>query len=208
MSRRLAIAASFLGLAVGLGLVGEQGYLAVKARVAERLVDRAYAAYLKDGGAHPPWSWADTYPIGRLGVPRLGVRRTLLAGASGTSLAFGPGHIDGTARPNARGNCCVAGHRDTSFAFLGDLRVGDVLWLETRQALVHYRVTERSVVSMWDTEVLERSATTRLTLITCWPLDAWTPGPERLVVVAEPYRGPEIANGGQAPWWSDPSLSL
>ncbi len=208
MNRRLGIAAGFLTLALGLGLVGEQGYLAVKAKLAERLIDRAYAAYLEDGAAHPPWSWADTHPVGRLGVPRLGVRRTLLAGASGTSLAFGPGHIDGTAAPNTTGNCCVAGHRDTSFAFLGELRVGDVLWLETRRVRLHYRVTERSVVSMWDSEVLDRTATPRLTLITCWPLDAWAPGPDRLVVVAEPYGEGAMANGGQAPWWSDPSLSL
>jgi sortase (surface protein transpeptidase) len=51
-----------------------------------------------------------------------------------------------------------------------------------------YRVAERSVRSMWDESVLEPlSGTKRLTLITCWPLDEWLPGPERLVVVALPY---------------------
>lgn len=186
MKRRLAAAACFLFLAAGLAMFGEQGYLALKARLAERLIARAYAEYLQDGLAHPPWSWADTHPIGRLGVPRLGVQRTLLAGASGASLAFGPGHIDGTAAPNSPGNCCVAGHRDTSFRFLGDLRVGDVLWLETQGARIDYRVTERSVRSMWDGGVQDRTSDPRLTLITCWPLDGWMPGPERLIVVAEP----------------------
>jgi len=175
--------------------------MALKARLAERLISRAYVAYLQDGLAHPPWSWADTHPIGRLSFPRLGVQRTLLAGASGTSLAFGPGHIDGTARPNTSGNCCVAGHRDTSFDFLGDLRVGDALWLETRDARIHYRVIERSIRSMWDDDVLDRTTNPRLTLITCWPLDALLPGPERLVVVAEPAadENRQTANGGQAP---------
>ncbi len=189
MRRRLAVAGCFLCLAAGLALFGEQGYLVLKARLAERLIARAYAEYLQDGRAHPPWSWADTHPIGRLGVLRLGVQRTLLAGASGTSLAFGPGHIDGTAAPNSPGNCCVAGHRDTSFRFLDDLRVGDVLWLETRGARIDYRVTERSVRSMWDGGVLDRTPDPRLTLITCWPLDGWVPGPERLVVVAKPSTG-------------------
>ena len=195
MRRRLAVAGCFLCLAAGVALFGEQGYLVLKARLAERLIARAYAAHLEDGAVHPPWSWADTHPIGRLGVPRLDVQRTLLAGASGTSLAFGPGHIDGTAAPNTQGNCCVAGHRDTSFGFLGDLRIGDVLWLETRQARVHYRVIERSVRSMWDDGVLQRTATPRLTLITCWPLDEWLPGPERLVVAAEPYSGDVYQTG-------------
>jgi len=207
--RRLAIAGCFLSLATGLALFGEQGYLALKARLAERLIERAYTTYMQDGGVHPPWSWADTHPIGKIGIPRLGVQRTLLAGASGTSLAFGPGHIDGTAAPNGPGNCCVAGHRDTSFAFLGDLQVGDVLWVETRQARIHYRVTARSVRSMWERGVMDRTPERRLTLITCWPLDALMPGPERLVVVAESYAdGGRADNGGQASWWSDPSLSL
>ena len=109
MRRRLAIAGCFLSLATGLALFGEQGYLALKARFADELIERAYAAYLLDGESHPPWSWADTHPIGRIGIPRLGLQRTLLAGASGSSLAFGPGHVDGTAAPNAPGNCCVAG---------------------------------------------------------------------------------------------------
>jgi sortase A len=191
-------------VATGGALFADQGYLALKARLAERLIARSYAAYLRDGRAHPPWSWADTHPIGRLSAPRLGVRRTLLAGASGTSLAFGPGHIDGTAAPNTPGNCCVAGHRDTSFRFLGDLRVGDVLWLETQGARIDYRVTERSVRSMWDAGVLDRTAEPRLTLITCWPLDGWVPGPERLVVVAKPYtpsdlfRSNPLAGSGQS----------
>jgi sortase A len=199
--RRLKIAGCFLCLAVALALFGEQGYVALKARLAERLISRAYTAYLQDGAAHPPWSWADTHPIGRLDFPRLGIQRTLLAGASGTSLAFGPGHIDGTAAPNTPGNCCVAGHRDTSFGFLGDLHIGDALWLETQDARIRYRVIERSVRSMWDGAVLERTPHPRLTLITCWPLDAWVPGPERLVVIAEPHaeEDRQAANGGQAP---------
>ena len=51
--------------------------------------------HLADGEAHPPWRWADTSPIARLEVPRLGVRRVVLAGATGAVLAFGPGHIHG-----------------------------------------------------------------------------------------------------------------
>ena len=187
MKHRILPAACFLCLAAGLALFGEQGYLSVKARVAEYLIDRAYSAYLQDGGSYPAWSWADTHPVARLEAPRLGVKRTFLAGASGTSLAFGPGLIDGTAAPNSTGNCCVAGHRDTFFEFLGDLQIGDTLWLETHDARTKYRVSERSVTSMWDESVLEQFPRyRRLTLITCWPLDAWLPGPERLVVVAVP----------------------
>ena len=37
--------------------------------------------------------------MARLSVPRLGLERHVLAGAHGRSLAFGPGHLDGTPLP-------------------------------------------------------------------------------------------------------------
>ena len=189
MKRRLAIAGICLSLATGLALFGEQGYLALKARYAESLIEDAYAAYLDDGGAHRPWSWADMHPVARLEIPRLGVETTVLAGASGSSLAFGPGHIDGTAAPNAPGNSVVAGHRDTWFQFLGDVQPGDRLWVETHEGRLAYEVTSRSVRSTWEGEVVLAQRPGRvLTLVTCWPLDELLPGPDRLVVVAEPVR--------------------
>jgi len=75
-----------LGLLGGGGaLLGEQAWLSVKASLAERLIEHAFAAHLEDGGVHRPWRWADTHPIARLEVPRLGVERIVLAGASGSS---------------------------------------------------------------------------------------------------------------------------
>ena len=58
----------------------------------------------------------------------------VLAGASGRTLAFGPGHVDGTPLPGEHGNAVVSGHRDTHFAFLRDLRCGDVLEVQTAAA--------------------------------------------------------------------------
>jgi len=123
MSRgRLILLGSLLLIGVGGLLLGRHGYLAAKAVVADRLIDRAFLAHLADGRIHRPWGWADMHPIAVLEVGRLGVRRTVLRGASGESLAFGVGHVDGTAPPNAPGNCVLAGHRDRAFAFLADLK--------------------------------------------------------------------------------------
>ena len=63
----------------------------------------------------------------RLEAPDLGVRQIVLAGASGRTLAFGPGHMDGTAAPGASGHAVISGHRDTHFRFLQDLATGDAL---------------------------------------------------------------------------------
>ena len=54
-----------------------------------------------------------------------------LAGVSGRTLAFGPGHVDGTPLPGDPGNSVLSGHRDTHFAFLRELRSGDILLVST-----------------------------------------------------------------------------
>jgi sortase A len=176
-------------LGVGSLLLGEQGYLKVKARLAEILIGRAFAAHLEDGRPHPPWPWADMHPIARLDVARLGVRRLVLSGASGSSMAFGPGHIDGTSPPGGPGNCVLAGHRDSWFAFLEHLERGDRIVLEGRRGARRYVVEETVVTSVTDASVLEPTDRPRLTLVTCWPFGGLRSGPLRYVVVCSPERG-------------------
>ena len=140
------------------------------------------------------------HPVAQLEVPRLGLLRTVLAGASGSSLAFGPGHIDGTAPPNAIGNCALAGHRDGSFAFLNDLRMGDDLILRTNSGSVRYEVQDMLVTDMRDVDLLQPTEDPRLTLITCYPFHALSRSELRYVVVllrsdVNPSRrspGPEV----------------
>jgi sortase A len=189
--RRLLVLVSLAPLAGGAALLADQGWLAAKARVAEMLIERAYASHLDDGRPHRPWSWADMHPVARLEVPRLGLRRVVLSGSSGSSMAFGPGHIDGTAAPNAPGNCAVARHRDTWFAFLEDLQPGDEIRLHTRDVTRRYRVSDLAIHSMYDATVLEPSTRRRLTLITCYPFDALRRSELRYVVSCE-----ELAHGG------------
>lgn len=118
--------------------------------------------------------------------PALGVRRIVLAGATGASLAFGPGHVDGTARPGEPGNCAIAGHRDSWFRFLERLKPGDRVELRTRSGRRSWTVARTRVVDRRDTRSLERGVEDRLTLITCWPFDALGPGPLRYVVELRP----------------------
>ena len=49
---------AFLIVAAGAGLLGRDGYRRVKEIVAVKLVAAATDAYLDDGAAHHPWSWA------------------------------------------------------------------------------------------------------------------------------------------------------
>ena len=129
---------------------------------------------------------ADSWPVARLRAPRLGVDLIVLANATGSTLAFAPGHVDGTAAPGAPGNTVLAGHRDTHFAFLERLRPGDELRLERPGGPeARYAVRSARIVDRARTEILAPAERDLLTLVTCWPFAAVSPGGrERYVVQA------------------------
>jgi sortase A len=183
MKRRAQVVAALL-VAAGLLLLGRDAWLLGKAALAEVLISRAFAAHLDDGAPHRPWDWADTHPIARLEVPRLGVERFVLSGASGTSLAFGVGHVDGTAFPNTGGHTVLAGHRDTRLRFLRHLKVGDRLRVQTRGSDTEYVVESLRIVDHEDGSVLQPTIDDRITLLTCYPFDGLIGGPLRYAVTA------------------------
>jgi sortase A len=185
--KRLRRAGLLLLLAAAAWHAGHAALVEVKARLAQQLVRAAWQRTKAGEADGRPWPWADTRPIARLVVPALRLETFILAGASGRTLAFGPGHVDGTARPGESGNAVVSGHRDTHFAFLRRLREGDAVLVERRDGQVrHYVVSGARVVDRRDRWVASGAFDdTRLTLVTCYPFDALRPGgPLRYVVTA------------------------
>jgi sortase A len=184
-TRKKLFLAAALAIA-GAALFGNGVYLYAKARVAQLLLARAWARTLRGEHDVKPWGWADTWPVARIEFPRQRSSAIVLAGASGRTMAFGPGHVDGTAMPGARGNCAISAHRDTQFAVLRDVAAGDPIVVQSRDGRkIRYRVRETRVVDRRDTSVLDATSADTLTLITCYPFDAVVPGgPLRYVVIA------------------------
>jgi sortase A len=184
--KRLRRAAA-LALAVGIIYLGQGSYIYLKAQLAQLLIERAWQRALAGEPAPRPWPWADTWPVARLEAPGQGVSLFVLSGSSGRTLAFGPGHEQGTPAPGARGNSVIGGHRDTHLAFLEKMHLGDSIRVQRADGVhIHYRVTQLDVLDKRDTWVTRNDAGTRLTLITCWPFDALRAGgDERYVVIAE-----------------------
>lgn len=179
--------------AFGLFQLGGGTWIHAKAALAKTLIADAWNETLQGGVRIRPWPWADTWPVARLDFPTKGRQSTVLAGANGATLAFGPGHLDGTAAPGDPGMTLIAGHRDTSFTLLGDLTLDDPVRLQTADGFWHdYRVTGTAVVDArtpWTPPVPEPGGS-MLTLMTCWPLDAIVAGgPMRYLVFAERERG-------------------
>lgn len=183
--RRLSLAAL-----VGFGLwqIGEGLWIPAKAWLAQRLIAQAWDEAMATRRPVPPWPWADTNPVARLVVPALGVDQIVLAHATGRTLAFGPGHLDGSPAPGAAGLSVVSGHRDTSFRFLADVAPGTALRIQRADgAWVDYVIREIQVVDERTTRLpLVGNGPPQLALTTCYPFDAVMPGgPLRLVALAE-----------------------
>jgi sortase A len=111
----------------------------------------------------------------------------VLAGASGRTLAFGPGHLHGSALPGDAGNAVITAHRDTHFRFLRAINPGDELVVERAGGGTrHFRIRGAYVTDYRDLHLPRDTAVPTLTLVTCYPFDALNPGgPLRYVVVAE-----------------------
>ncbi len=186
MTCRLRRAGLVLLLAVAAWHGGRAAWIEAKAHLAQQLVRRAWHETLAGASDTRPWPWADTQPVARLMVPGRGVELFVLAGASGRTLAFGPGHVSGTPLPGEPGNSVVSGHRDTHFAFLRRLRDGDEVVVERRDGRrQRYAVNGTRIVDHRETWVASDAGDTRLTLVTCYPFDALRPGgPLRYVVTA------------------------
>ncbi len=124
MRQRFVLIAGAVLAAGGLWLTASALFILVKAAVAQILLHRAWDTTLAGGAQVRPWPWADTWPVARLRLPDQDTELIVLAGVSGQALAFGPGHVSGTAPPGETGISMIGGHRDTHLAVLADIRVG------------------------------------------------------------------------------------
>jgi sortase A len=97
---------------------------------------------------------------------------------------MGVGHIDGTALPGEPGNSGIAGHRDTYFRPLKDIRSNDQIVIHTATGLESYEVDWIQITSPGDVAILASTTGTELTLVTCYPFHYIGSAPERFVVHA------------------------
>jgi LPXTG-site transpeptidase (sortase) family protein len=122
--------------------------------------------------------------VGRLVIPRLNVSLIVSEGTSQETLKLGPGHIEDTALPGELGNVAIAGHRDTSFRALKDIRAGDEIGLIAANGTREYIVQSLKIVNPDDVDVLSPSPEPVLTLVTCYPFYYVGHAPQRFIVRA------------------------
>ena len=128
----------------------------------------------------PAGSW-----LARLDAPSVKLSTTVLEGDDDATLSRGSGHIGDTALPGEPGNMGIAGHRDTVFRPLRNIRVGDAMDLTTSDRVYRYRISKTLIVQPEDVYVLDPTPQPTLTLVTCYPFDFVGHAPKRFIVQAE-----------------------
>jgi sortase A len=185
-------------LACGVVLLGYTAFALVDAWIFQRREGRnldrllserraASQAAPQPEAAPPPAAAEKVAPgslIGRIEIPRLLLSVVVIEGIDRTTLRRAVGHIPGTALPGRSGNVGLAGHRDTFFRPLKDLKVKDEILFSTLKGTFKFSVVSLTIVDPDDVGVLAASRDSVLTLVTCYPFYFVGPAPQRWIVRA------------------------
>jgi sortase A len=123
--------------------------------------------------------------VGRVDIPRVGVSAIVREGDDTSTLQHAVGHIPDTALPGQPGNAGLAGHRDTFFRGLRNIRAGDRVSVTTPAGVITYNVRRTTVVDPDDVSVLNPTDGQTLTLVTCYPFYYIGSAPRRFIVQAD-----------------------
>lgn len=192
LARRRTVGQSCLRLAfhiflvVGLLAVGYANYIIVDAQTFQAIQLRKFAHDVPIVEPHSP---AIGERVGEIEMPRLALKAVILQGDSSQVLRRGVGHLPGTPMPGEWGNVGLAGHRDSFFRPLRQIRPGDIIILRTLKGQFQYRVESTRVVSPANIEVLAATDKRELTLVTCFPFNYVGAAPHRFVVRAAQVSG-------------------
>ena len=122
--------------------------------------------------------------LGKISVPRLGVSAIVAEGVDDKTLRHAVGHFPESSFPDQGGNVALAGHRDTFFRGLANIRVNDTIIFETPGGNFKYEVIHTAVVGPQHTELVRSSSPADLTLVTCFPFHYIGSAPKRFIVQA------------------------
>jgi len=178
---RILRGASYFFLVLGLLALGYAGLVFVDAHSYQALEMKKFEP---PGLLYEPHLLLEGEVIGEIQVPRLGLDVMVVQGDSPANLRRAVAHLSKSALPGQWGNVALAGHRDTFFRPLRDIRLGDEIRFTTSVRSFKYAVESIEVVSPTDIRVLESSTGHDLILLTCFPFYYVGPAPQRFVVRA------------------------
>lgn len=123
--------------------------------------------------------------IGSLTIPAINKKLPIVQGTGADELAKGVGHFSQSVLPGEEDNCVLSGHRDTVFAKLGKLKIGDELIVQTAAGTFTYKINRIRIVHKDDKTVIVPTDHAVLTLTTCYPFSFVGYAPDRYILVAD-----------------------
>jgi sortase A len=131
--------------------------------------------------------------IGSLYIPRLKRTIPIIEGTGTKELKKGVGHYIGSVLPGVNDNSVLAGHRESVFRNLGELKLGDFLKVTTDYGKFVYEVHKIRIVIANDRTVIVPTPDAVLTLSTCYPFNLVGSTPKRYIVQAGLVIGEPVA---------------
>jgi sortase A len=178
---RILRGACYFFLALGTLALGYAGFVFADSHTYQALEIKKFK---QAGRLSEPRIMVEGDVIGEIQVSRLGLSAIVVQGGSSANLRRAVGHLSNSALPGESGNVALAGHRDTFFRPLRDIRLGDEIRFKTPARSFDYLVESIEIVAPTDIRVLESSTGHHLTLLTCFPFHYVGPAPKRFVVRA------------------------
>ena len=122
--------------------------------------------------------------LGKITIPALKQTLPIYEGTEDSQLKMGIGHYEKSVLPGVADNSVLAGHRDSVFSQLGNLKIGDLLLVDTRAGKFTYKISGFRIVMADDRTVIVPTKTAVLTLSTCYPFRYIGNAPKRFIVSA------------------------
>jgi sortase A len=88
--------------------------------------------------------------------------------------------------PGELGNVGIAGHRDTHFRPLRNIRLNDEVIVTTKTSTIRYVIDSLRIIHPTDMDILDPTPGPALTLVTCYPFEFIGNAPMRFIVRARP----------------------
>ena len=126
----------------------------------------------------------ESHVLGRLEISKVGLAVPIVDDYDAQKLVRGVGHVPGSALPGGLGNLVLAGHRDTFFRPLRNVRAGMEIDVTTPDGRYRYKIDRTEIVTPDHVEILDIGEQPEMTLITCYPFDFIGSAPQRFIVHA------------------------
>lgn len=187
--RRLIVTLSVISLTGGVAVSAYAGYQihASKVAISKNYLQAAELSWIKQ--ANSDFAIKSRVSIGTflgtINIPTINKTFNIFEGTESKQLDKGVGHYVKSVMPGLSDNTVLAGHRDTVFAELGKVKLGELIKIRVREGSFTYKVSAIRIVGKNDRTVIVPTPEATLTLSTCYPFTYIGNAPKRYIVSAK-----------------------